>query len=263
MYGGYNISFGVEAKPILSDVSIELAPGKVTAIVGPNGAGKSTFLKILAGEMRGQSGIVKLDDKELKQWSAPALAKRRAVLPQSVVVAFPFLAREIVALGLPQYFSRVEGERLIACALHTVDLTHFGERVYDTLSGGERQRIQLARVLVQLWAQGGSGYLLLDEPTSSLDLPHQLATLRIARDYAAQGGGVLAVLHDINLAIMAADEIVALKEGRVIASGSPASVVTDDLIRRLYDVNARVRGVPDGPFLLPQTIASQNAGSIV
>lgn len=254
MYGARDISFSVGAKPILSNVSITLQPGKVVAIVGPNGAGKSTLLKILAGELRSQHGAVQLEGTDLKNWDAAALARKRAVLPQSVVVAFPFLAREIVALGLPQYFARIEGNQLIGRALRAVDLERFSGRVYETLSGGERQRIQLARVLVQLWANGGKGYLLLDEPTSSLDLPHQLATLRIAREHATAGGGVLTILHDINLAVMVADEIVAMREGRVIASGPPAEIVTDGLIHTLYDVKARVRGVPDGPFLLPQSI---------
>jgi len=256
MYAAQNISFHVGAKPILERVSVSIAPGKVVAIVGPNGAGKSTLLKILAGEQRDFSGSVSLDGAELQKWDAVSLAKRRAVLPQSVVVAFPFLAREIVALGLPQYFSRTEGSRLIARALQAVDLMQFGDRVYETLSGGERQRVQLARVLVQLWANGGQGYLLLDEPTSALDLPHQLATLRIARTHAKAGGGVLAILHDINLAAMAADEIVAMRDGRVIANGAPEEVVTDALIQALYGVTARVRGIPDGPFLLPQTVIS-------
>lgn len=256
MYAARDISFFVGPKAILSDASIVLAPGRVVAIVGPNGAGKSTLLKVLAGELRGFEGSVHLEGTDLRNWDALSLAKKRAVLPQSVVVAFPFLAREIVALGLPQYFSRAEGGKLIARALLAVDLGHFSERVYDTLSGGERQRVQLARILVQLWANGGKGYLLLDEPTSALDLPHQLAALRIARQHAAGGGGVLAVLHDINLAAMVADEIVAMRDGRVIASGSPEEIVTDQLIRELYGVTARVRGVPDGPFLLPQTVIS-------
>lgn len=256
MYVARDISFFVGSKAILDSASVTIAPGKVVAIVGPNGAGKSSLLKVLAGEERNFTGTVTLDDTELKQWDAVSLARKRAVLPQSVVVAFPFLAREIVALGLPQYFSRNEGEMLIARALQAVDLFRFSERVYETLSGGERQRVQLARILVQLWANGGKGYLLLDEPTSALDLPHQLATLRIARQHAAAGGGVLAILHDINLAAMVADEIVAMRDGRVIASGSPAEVVTDGLIQALYGVVARVRGVPDGPFLLPQTVIS-------
>jgi iron complex transport system ATP-binding protein len=254
LYEARNISFQAGGKTILDEASVTLKPGKVVAIVGPNGAGKSTLLKILAGEQRGFSGTVTLDGKNLRNWDAPSLAKKRAVLPQSGVVAFPFSAREIVALGLPQYFARGDGYRLVARALLAVDLMQFDERVYETLSGGERQRVQLARVLVQLWANGDGGYLLLDEPTSALDLPHQLATLRIARQHAAAGGGVLAVLHDINLAAMAADEIVAMREGRVIMAGAPADVVTDEVIQALYGVQARVRGVPDGPFLLPQTV---------
>lgn len=254
MYVARNIQVKAGGKLIVDDVSIALAPGKVVAIVGPNGAGKSTLLKVLAGERRPSEGEVRLDNVSLRQWDAFALAKRRAVLPQSVAVAFPFLAEEIVALGLPQYFSRSEGQQLVGRALAAVDMSFAAGQTYDTLSGGERQRVQLARVLAQLWANGGKGYLLLDEPTASLDLPHQLATLRIARDHAKAGGGVLAVLHDLNLAVMVADELVALKSGRVIAAGAPADIVTDTLIRALYDVEAKVCGVPEGPFLLPQTI---------
>ncbi len=256
MYRADNIRLSIGGKKILDGASVSLMPGKVIAIVGPNGAGKSTLLKVLSGEGRRAEGEVTLDGLNIREWDAKALAARRAVLPQSVVVAFPFLAREIVELGLPQRVARAEGVRLIERAFAEVDMTSFAEQTYDTLSGGERQRIQLARVLVQLWANGGKGYLLLDEPTSSLDLPHQLATLRIARAHAAGGGGVLAILHDINLAVMAADEIVAMKEGRVIASGPSAEIVTDGLIRDLYNVEARIRGVPEGPFLLPQAIAS-------
>jgi iron complex transport system ATP-binding protein len=256
MYDAENIRVKAGRKTILDDASLSLSPGKVIAVVGPNGAGKSTLLKVLAGERRYDGGSVMLDGTPLAKWDAAALAKRRAVLPQSVVVAFPFLAAEIVALGLPQYFPRREGAALAERALREVDMLPARDQVYDTLSGGERQRVQLARVLAQLWANGGQGYLLLDEPTASLDLPHQLATLRIARDHAKAGGGVLAVLHDLNLAVMAADEIVAMRGGRVIARGAPAEVVTDDLIHALYGVKVRIGAVPQGPFLLPQSIFS-------
>lgn len=256
MYAAENIRVTVGTKAILDDASLSLIPGKVVAIVGPNGAGKSTLIKVMAGERRYDAGRVTLDGAPLSKWNAAMLASKRAVLPQSVVVAFPFLAQEIVALGLPQYFARMDGASLVERALTEVDMLAAREQVYDTLSGGERQRIQLARVLAQLWAHGGKGYLLLDEPTASLDLPHQLATLRIAREHAKAGGGVLAVLHDLNLAVMAADEIVAMREGRVIARGAPAEIVTDDLIHALYGVKARVGAVPLGPFLLPQSIFS-------
>jgi iron complex transport system ATP-binding protein len=256
MYAAEKICVKAGRKAILDNASLVLSPGKVIAVVGPNGAGKSTLLKVMAGERRYESGTVTLDDIPLAKWDAAALAKKRAVLPQSVVVAFPFLAAEIVALGLPQYFPRKQGASLVERALGQVDMLQAREQVYDTLSGGERQRVQLARVLAQLWANGGQGYLLLDEPTASLDLPHQLATLRIAREHAKAGGGVLAVLHDLNLAVMAADEIVAMREGRVIARGAPGEVVTDDLIHALYGVKARIGIVPPGPFLLPQSIFS-------
>jgi iron complex transport system ATP-binding protein len=254
MYVAENIRMRAGAKVILDGASLSLATGKVVAIVGPNGAGKSSLLKVMAGERGAESGTVTLDGIPLSKTNAATLAKKRAVLPQSVVVAFPFLAAEIVALGLPQYFPQGEGARIVERALLCVDMFGAREQVYDTLSGGERQRVQLARVLAQLWAHGGRGYLLLDEPTASLDLPHQLATLRIAREHASAGGGVLAVLHDINLAAMAADEIVAMRDGRVIARGTPAEIVTDGVIHALYGVRASVGTAPSGPFLLPQSV---------
>ena len=254
MYRAENIRVTAGAKVILDDVFLSLAPRKVVAIVGPNGAGKSTLLKVLAGERRYGHGTVTLDGAPLQHWEASALARRRAVLPQSVVVAFPFFASEIVALGIPPYLARTEAARLVERALREVDMLSAREQSYDTLSGGERQRIQLARVLVQLWANGGQGYLLLDEPTASLDFPHQITTLRIAREHANAGGGVLAVLHDINLALMVADELVAMRAGRVTAKGAPKDIVTSDLIHALYGVRAEIGAVASGPFLLPQSI---------
>ena len=256
MYLAENIRVRAGHKLILDNASLAVAPGRIVAIVGPNGAGKSTLLKVMAGERCAESGIVTLDGTPISSLDAATLAIKRAVLPQSVVVAFPFLAAEIVQLGLPQYFPRGEAAALVTRALREVDMLEAREQVYETLSGGERQRVQLARVLVQLWANGGKGYLLLDEPTSSLDLPHQLATLRIARRHAEAGGGVLTVLHDINLAIMAADEIVAMRDGSVIACGAPAETITDELIHSIYGVKVRVGAVPDGPFLLPQAAFS-------
>ncbi len=253
MYETRAVRVVLGGRAILDGVDLALEPGKVTVVVGPNGAGKSTLLKVLAGERQPSSGEVRLDGIPLEKLAPVALARRRAVLPQSVHVAFVFTVAEIVTLGLPAGLERLLASALVARALRAVDLDGFEARLYDQLSGGERQRVQFARVLAQLWAAPAPGYLLLDEPTLSLDLAHQLLTLRIARDYASEGGGVLAVLHDINLSAMAADEIVALKDGRVVAAGAPGDVVTDELIATLYGVSARVRGVPEGPFLLPQT----------
>jgi iron complex transport system ATP-binding protein len=239
---------------VLRDVSLTLRKGEVLAVVGPNGAGKSTLLKSLSGEIAPTSGEVFLDGKLLKSWRPEELARRRAVLPQSVSVSFPFTVAEIVALGILSKMTRREQETMVARGLKAVELPDFAPRFYDELSGGERQRVQLARVFAQLWSGGQNGFLLLDEPTSNLDLSHQLLTLELARAHAGTGAGVICVLHDLNLAAMVADEIVALREGRVIAAGAPASVVTGALVSELYGVTCSVSDVPNGPFVLPQSV---------
>ncbi len=254
MFEALSISVIRRGRKILNGVDITVTPGKMVAIVGPNGAGKSTLLKTLSGEIAPTNGEVFLDGKILKNWKPEELARRRAVLPQSVSVSFPFTVAEIVALGILNKMTRREQETAVACALKAVELPDFAPRFYDELSGGERQRVQLARVFAQLWSGGQSGFLLLDEPTSNLDLSHQLLTLELARAHAHTGAGVVCVLHDLNLAAMAADEIVALKEGRVIAAGIPASVVTNALVSELYGVTCSVSGVPSGPFVLPQSV---------
>jgi iron complex transport system ATP-binding protein len=234
-------------------VDFSVAPGRTVAIVGPNGAGKSTLLKLLTGELAPSAGEIRLDGRPISAWPARELARRRAVLPQSASVSFPFTVAEIVALGAVGTPTRAEKEALVARALATVELIGFAPRFYQELSGGERQRVQLARVLAQLWSGGENGYLLLDEPTSNLDLSHQLLTLELARKHAEGGAGVICVLHDLNLAAMAADEIVALKDGRVVASGPPGDTITEALVAELYGVSCTVGGVPSGPFFLPQS----------
>lgn len=254
MFEARAISVTRRNRKILNGADITVMPGKIVAIVGPNGAGKSTLLKSLSGEIQPTSGEVFLDGKLLKNWKPEELARRRAVLPQSVSVSFPFTVAEIVALGILSKMTRREQETMVARALKAVELPDFAPRFYDELSGGERQRVQLARVFAQLWSGGENGFLLLDEPTSNLDLSHQLLTLELARAHAGTGAGVICVLHDLNLAAMVADEIVALKEGRVIAAGSPASVVTGALVSELYGVTCSVSDVPSGPFVLPQSV---------
>lgn len=252
MYAARSVSVAIRGKTLLDGVDLTLETGKVIAVVGPNGAGKSTLLKALTGEQRIATGEIELDGRPLSAWPPMALAHRRAVLPQSVEVVFPFLVSEIVTLGMDTGLSIFERERLAQRALLAVDLADLSTRIYGTLSGGEKQRVQLARVLAQVWSCKCT-YLMLDEPTASLDLAHQLLILRLARRHAEGGGAVLMILHDLNLASMVADELVALKDGCCIAVGAPGDVIHDDLIAALYGVRMRVCAVPDGPFLLPQT----------
>jgi len=261
MYQAKSVQVTVRGKAILADVDLRLALGRVVAVVGANGAGKSTLLKVMAGERKPTGGEILLDERPLPSWPVAALARRRAVLPQLVEIVFPFLAAEVVSLSLPPHVDRKSGEALVRRALAAVEMEDFADRIYGTLSGGEKQRVQLARVLAQAWT-GEDTYLLLDEPTASLDLAHQLLILRLARTHAESGGGVMLVLHDLNLASMVADEILALKNGSRIAAGPPSAIITNDLIAALYGVRGEVRGVPDGPFILPQTVRMPADGGV-
>lgn len=249
-----NVSVQLGGRLVVEGASLAVLPGRVTALIGPNGAGKSSLMAALAGDMPCETGQATLDGTELSRMKPADLARRRAVLAQSTELAFPFSVAEVVRLGLPQGLPRGEGDAAVARALAAVDMAGAGPRSCAALSGGERQRVHFARVLAQLAAapDGRPRYLLLDEPTASLDLAHQLAALEIARDHAKRGGGALAVLHDVNLAAMAADEIVAMKAGRIVARGAPAEVLTDANVRAVYDVEAAVGVAPPGPFLLPQ-----------
>lgn len=256
MYETHDLGLTLNGKTLLDGVSIAIRPGAVTVVVGPNGAGKSSLLKLMAGERKPTRGRVTLDGADLAGLAAPALARRRAVLPQAADVAFPFSVGEVVAIGL----GGGAGGRTsahVARLLARVDLPDFAARRYDSLSGGERQRVHLARVLGQLDSGDPTAprYLLLDEPTSSLDLSHQLLVLRLARAHAAAGGGVLAVLHDLNLAAMVADRILLLAMGRILAEGPPEQVLTDAILAQGFGVQVRVNLVPSSPFILPQSVA--------
>lgn len=250
-----DVSVRLGSRLVVTEASLAVRPGRVTVLIGPNGAGKSSLLAALAGDLAPADGRVMLDGVELHSLKPAALARRRAVLAQSTELAFPFTVGEVARLGLPPGLPRGDADIAVREALGHVDLEGYEERSCQALSGGERQRVHLARVLAQLSAapDGRPRHLLLDEPTAGLDLAHQLATLDIAKAHASGGGGVLAVLHDVNLAVMVADEIVAMKDGRIVAAGRPDAVLTDEIVRAVYDVEAEVSVVPDGPFLLPQT----------
>lgn len=254
MYAAQAISVAVRGKLLLDRVDLDLAPGKITVLIGPNGAGKSTLLNVMAGGRRATSGRALLHGRDIAAWPPAELAAMRSVLSQSVSVAFAFRVEEVVRLGLPLGIPRLRADKLVGQALERVGLAQFASRDCTTLSGGEQQRVHLARALVQLAAapdEGRARYLLLDEPTSGLDLAHQILVVRVAREHAATGGGVLAVLHDLNLAALAADRIIALDRGRVVADGAPAEVITDRLLAETYGVGIRVNVAPPSVFVLP------------
>ncbi len=256
------VSVAIGSKQILSDIDFEVRPGEIATIVGPNGSGKTTFLKALSGELA-HSGRVAINGRDMKTMKPVEVAAVRAVLPQATSLSFPFTVREIVRLGLVGGRSGVpagEVERLPDRALARVDLAGFAGRFYQELSGGEQQRVQLARVLCQVWTpvlDGAPRYLFLDEPVSSLDIRHQLIIMGIAREFARGGGGVVAILHDLNLTGMVSDRIFVMHRGRLAASGTPQEVLRDELMEKVFDCRLVVGALPAGdvPFVLPQSAA--------
>ena len=242
-----NITVRIDSKVILDQVSVSVSAGEVVAICGPNGAGKSTLLRVLSGELEPTSGEVSIEGQSLKSWDPKQLATRRALLHQQSPLSFPFRVREVVELGRFPYASDEGHEEVVTDCLDRVDMLSMDSRVYTTLSGGEKQRVQMARVLAQLMSDDEHNkILLLDEPTSSLDLPHQDATLALAAEHARDHKyAVLVVLHDLNLASNWADRLVFLHQGRLAAEGSPSEVVTTEVIRSVYNLDSHIIEHPD------------------
>ncbi|MES0038438.1 heme ABC transporter ATP-binding protein [Mesorhizobium sp. M0046] len=256
-----DVSVAIGGKGIVANVDFEARPGEIAAIVGPTGSGKTTFLRALSGDL-GYSGEVTVNGRNLSAMKPVEAATVRAVLPQATTLSFPFTVREIVRLGLVGGRSGAlsgEDQRLPERALARVDLDGFAGRFYQELSGGEQQRVQLARVLCQVWEpvlDGKPRYLFLDEPVSSLDIKHQLIIMDIACDFARRGGGVVAILHDLNLTAMYADRIFVMHRGRLAATGSPQQVLSDELIEKVFDCRLKVGVLPAAnmPFVLPQSV---------
>lgn len=249
-------------RPVLRGVGMRALPGAVTAIVGPNGSGKTTLMRALTGEIR-HGGRVTLDGADISGLAPWRLALRRAVMPQAAALAFPFTLAEVVAMGLAAG-AAAGRPGVVAAALAAVDLAGRAGTRFQALSGGEQARGHLARALAQVWAApqaggpdvGGARWLLLDEPVASLDIGHQMLVMRLVADFAAQGGGVVAVMHDLNLTAMFADQVVLLADGRVAAAGAPGAVLTDARLAAAYRTPLRVNRLPPGDevFVLPQAI---------
>jgi iron complex transport system ATP-binding protein len=255
----------VGRKPLLDAVTLHVAAGEMVAAIGPNGAGKSTLLRLLSGDLRPSEGEVRLKQRSLRAYTPRELASHRAMLSQHVNVTFPFTVEEIVLMGAAGSSER-NARQLVDAALDEVGLSGFRDRQLPTLSGGEQQRAHFARVLVQLAcgeAAHGPGLLLLDEPTSSLDLRHQVDLVEAARRRASGGTAVIAILHDLNLAIRFADRLVVMRGGRLAADGDRNAVVTPELIRDIFEIDAVVRQGDDGvPYVLPQSMRAASPSPV-
>lgn len=231
---------------LLDAVDLSVTSGEFVAVLGPNGAGKSTLLGAIAGDFALTSGSVTINGRSVHEFSPRDLAQVRAVLPQQIVISFPFSVREVVAMGRNPW--RNDNDRsVIDAAMRRLDVDALSKRTYQTLSVGEQARVSMARVLAQ-----DTPLLLLDEPTAVLDIGQQERFLTVARSLVDEGRGVVAVLHDLNVAMRFATRVVVLHEGRCVASGEPSSVLTPALLSNVYHQRIRVDHTTDGrPVILP------------
>ncbi|RBY92826.1 ABC transporter ATP-binding protein [Blastococcus sp. TF02A-30] len=239
-----SVRLAYDERVVVDDLDLELTEGSFTAIVGPNGCGKSTLLRALGRLMRPTSGRVLLDGREIARTPTREVAKVLGLLPQAPVAPEGLTVADLVARGRHPHqnwlrqWSR-DDEAVVAEALEWTDMAGLGDRPVDALSGGQRQRAWISMALAQ-----GTDLLLLDEPTTYLDLSHQIDVLElVGRLHAERGRTVVVVLHDLNLAARYAQRLVAMKDGALVASGTPAEVLTEQLLADVFDLDARI--LPD------------------
>ena len=240
MLAAKDLVFQVEAVRLLDHVSLMAHTGELIGLIGPNGAGKTTLLRTISGLARQQSGTVALNGSDLSALSTGEIARKLAIVHQAIPTTYSFTAMEVVLMGRYPRMGRfeVEGAHDRSAAYEAMALTEtagFSERSMATLSGGERQRVMIARALAQEPA-----LLLLDEPTSNLDILHQMKTLELVRELTGSGMAAVAAIHDLQLAARYCHRLVLLHRGRTLAEGSPADVLTEKNIAEAFGVRAIV-----------------------
>src|SRR5436190_13097804 len=248
-----NISFAYSTdKPTLHDISLSLDPGQILAILGPNGSGKSTLIKILLGHLRA-SGSIQWQGRSLHEWSPKTLARRIAYLPQSPTYDPAHSVRDHLRLGRAPYWKilGLESQHDIDVVLNIaklLDLSDLLHRPIDQLSGGQRQRVFLARCLIQ-----EPRVLLLDEPSTHLDLHHQVDLLKLLRQLAKeQQLAVILASHDINLSAAFADQLILLNNGAIAASGTPYKILWPETLGPIYKLPVLRLDAPSGPVIFPK-----------
>ena len=239
-----SLRLAYDGRVVVHDVDLQLTEGSFTAIVGPNGCGKSTLLRALGRLMRPAAGRTLLDGRSIQELPTREVAKILGLLPQTPTAPAGLTVAELVARGRYPHQSWLrqwsrDDEAAVTEALAWTDMADLATRGVDELSGGQRQRAWISMALAQ-----GTDLLLLDEPTTYLDLSHQIDVLElIARLHAERGRTVVVVLHDLNLAARYAQRLVAMKDGVLVASGTPQEVLTEQLLAEVFELEAR--GVPD------------------
>lgn len=232
-----NINVVIDNNNILKDINIEVDNKEVIGIIGPNGSGKSTLLKCIYRLLKPNAGLVKFDDVDIKNISIKESSKKVAVLSQHNNYDFDFTVKDIVLMGRSPHKKFMERDNkndydLVNDALRKVDMINFKDRSFQSLSGREQQRVILARALAQQ-----PKCLILDEPTNHLDIKYQLQLMRIVKSLNIE---VNAAIHDLNIATMYCDKIYVLKDGKIVQYGTPKEILTPQLIKNVYEVDAKL-----------------------
>ena len=234
------LSYSIRDTTLLDDVSVRARQGELVGVIGPNGAGKSTLLRALAGVIKPSAGDRFLEGRSFADMPHRERARAIALVPQISPMAYGFTCLELVLMGRYPHMGRfqIEGradETIAREAMRQMDMEQFTDRTLETLSGGERQRVFIARALTQQ-----PRVLLLDEPTSNLDILHQLKVLSLIKEWASRGATAIAAVHDLNMAARHCDYLSLLNAGRVVAEGTPEDVLTTENIRLAYGVDSRI-----------------------
>lgn len=248
---GLQVGYG--AAPVLDGVDLDVIPGSFTVIIGPNACGKSTLLRSLARVLPVEAGTVRLDGEDISRMPSKAVARKLGLLPQSPTAPPELRVHDLVSRGRHPHhgaFGRKSPDdaEAVASAMAAAGITDLADRPVSDLSGGQRQRVWIAMVLAQ-----DTDLLLLDEPTTYLDIAHQLEVLDLAQDLHSRGRTVVAVLHDLNLAFRYASHLVLMRSGEVVAQGEPAEIVSAELLKQVFDVEARILADPEtgSPLVVP------------
>ncbi|HLT98148.1 MAG TPA: ABC transporter ATP-binding protein [Burkholderiaceae bacterium] len=242
--GTRELALGYGERKVINGLTVEIPPGKVTAIVGPNGCGKSTLLAGLARILAPRSGAVLLDGRDINTLATREVAHKLALLPQDASAPDGLTVEELIQFGRQPYRSLMrqwspKDAEIVQAALHATQLQALADRPLDALSGGQRQRAWIAMTVAQ-----DTPLLLLDEPTSALDLGHQIEVLELVRELSRKGKTVVMVIHDLPSACRYADHLIAMHQGEIIAEGRPADIVTEALVERLYGVRCTLLHEP-------------------
>jgi iron complex transport system ATP-binding protein len=260
-----SLTLAYDQAAIIKSLSLKLPDNCVTSLVGPNGCGKSTLLRGLARLLKPKGGSIYLDGRSITSLPARELARQLGILPQSPVAPEGITVRELAAQGRyphQRWFEQwsEEDERMTHWALELTRMTSLSAHPVDALSGGQRQRAWIAMTLAQ-----NTQVILLDEPTTFLDIAHQIEVLNLLKQLnRSEGRTIVMVLHDLNLAARYADHVIAVSAGRVVASGSPQEVITVEIVRSVFNVEADI--VPDPrtgvPLCIPHSVASEEGLAI-